>query len=113
VRLEVNASQLTGFSDLVADDARALEAVTVPALDPADVGHRGLAVAMQDFEAIADAGAAQVLKAGQALSDWMSLAAEVAKADDDALAAEFRASGGKAAPPTRNRGAEAAAGGGT
>ncbi len=127
MRLQVNGTQLTGLSALLADDARALDAVKVPGSDAAEFGHHRLADAVERFEATAELGVARLANSAQSLSDWMRLAAEVARADDEALAAEFRASGvtgatgasgatgsnaAITAAPTRNRGA-AAAGAGT
>jgi hypothetical protein len=66
---------------------------------------------------------ARLADAARSLSDWMRLAAEVARADDEALAAEFRASevtgssvvnesnAANPAAPTRNRGAAGAGAG--
>lgn len=119
MRLQVNGTQLTGLSALLADDARALDAAKVPRCDAAEFGHRRLADAVELFDATAELGVARLADATKSLSDWMRLAAEVARADDEALAAEFRASevseviGSNAASPaapTRNRGAAAGAG---
>ena len=123
MRLQVNGTQLTGLSALLADDARALDAAKVPRSDAAEFGHHRLADAVERFEATAELGVARLADAAHSLSDWMRLAAEVARADDEALAAEFRASGSSGssvvngsnaanpAAPTRNRGAAAAGAG--
>ena len=129
MRLQVNGTQLTGLSALLADDARALDAAKVPRSDAAEFGHHRLADAVERFEATAELGVVRLAEAAHSLSDWMRLAAEVARADDEALAAEFRASGvsgstglsgssvvngsnaANPAAPTRNRGAAAAGAG--
>ncbi len=113
MRLQVNGTQLMGLSALLGDDASGLDAAKVPKIEPVELGHHRLADAVERFEAIADLGVARLADAAKSLSDWMRLAAEVAEADDEALAAEFRASGVNAASPaapTRNPGAAAAGG---
>ncbi len=110
MRLQVDGSQLTGLSAQLADDARSLDGAQVPKLDAAEVGHPRLADAAGSFEGAADTGVARLAGAAQALADWMLLAAEVAEADDKALAAEFRANGASPSAAIRNPGAEAASG---
>jgi hypothetical protein len=108
VRLQVDASQLRALASTLAGDARELQAATVSTPGASEFGYQRLADAAQQFEATANTGVDRVAHAAGALADWMLLAADVAQADDDALASEFRAHEGAPAA-TRNAGASGAA----
>jgi hypothetical protein len=107
VRTQVNSNQLTGLSALLADDARALDEVTVPRPEPDEVGDPRLAEALDHFQDCAGIGIANLAQAATALAQWMLLAAEVAEADDAAFVTQFHAQHVSVAP-TRNPGAQAA-----
>lgn len=89
VRLQVDASQLRQLAAVLTEDARELQPATVPVPEASEVGHRRLADALHDFAATADTGVESVAHAAQALADWMRLAADIALADDAAIAAQF------------------------